>query len=272
MKINDILKHEKELRPIKVLILSNILGISKSDIILNSERKLNTKEYKKYIKALNKYKKGYPVQYILKETYFYGNKYYVDKNVLIPRPETEILVEKTVELIKKNLGEKINIIDIGTGSGAIAITLKKLLPDATVTATDISKKILKIAKYNAEINEVDINFKKSDILKNINDKYDVIISNPPYISYDEKIEDIVQNNEPKKALYAPFDGIYFYKEILKQSEFKLNKKNIIAFEIGSNQEDKIKKLVTNNYKYDIISAEKDLNGLDRYIFILNKRW
>ena len=256
MKINDILKNEKELRPIKDLILSSILGISKSDIILNSERKLNTKEYKKYIKALNKYKKGYPVQYILKETYFYGNKYYVDKNVLI----------------KKNLGEKINIIDIGTGSGAIAITLKKLLPDATVTATDISKKILKIAKYNAEINEVDINFKKSDILKNINDKYDVIISNPPYISYDEKIEDIVQNNEPKKALYAPLDGIYFYKEILKQSESKLNKKNIIAFEIGSNQEDKIKKLVTNNYKYDIISAEKDLNGLDRYIFILNKRW
>ena len=252
MKINDILKNEKELRPIKVLILSSILGISKSDIILNSERKLNTKEYKKYIKALKKYKKGYPVQYILKETYFYGNKYYVDKNVLIPRPETEILVEKTVELIKKNLGKKINIIDIGTGSGAIAITLKKLLPDAIVTATDI-------------------NFKKSDILKNINNKYDVIISNPPYISYDEKIEDIVQNNEPKKALYAPLDGIYFYKEILKQSESKLNKKNIIAFEIGSNQEDKVKKLVTNNYKYDIISAKKDLNGLDRYIFILNKR-
>lgn len=272
MKINDILKENKELRPIKVLILSSILKISKSDIILNNEQELTKKDYKKYNKALNKYKKGYPIQYILKETYFYGNKYYVNKNVLIPRPETELLVEKTVNLIKQKFNKKLKIIDIGTGSGAIAITLKKLLPDAEITATDISKKALKVAKYNAKNNKVNIKFKKSDILKNINDKYDVIISNPPYISYDEKIEDIVKNNEPKKALYAPLDGIYFYKEILEQSNSKLNKNNIIAFEIGSNQEDKIKKLVTNNYKCDIISAEKDLNGLDRYIFILNKRW
>lgn len=219
--------------------------------------------------ALKRLENGEPIQYIVGNVNFYGNTFKVDKNVLIPRFETEELVEKTVKLIKKIFNSKIDILDLCTGSGCIAITLDKLL-NANVDASDISLQSLEVANYNNKINNTNVNFIHSDIFNNIEKKYDVIISNPPYISDSEEIMDIVKNNEPHLALYASNDGLYFYEEILKNCTKFLKDKYLIAFEIGYLQGEKIKDLA---YKYlnDInVWIEKDLQGKDRFIFIKNK--
>ena len=179
-------------------------------------------------KALERLKNGEPPQYIVGDVNFYGNIIKVNKNVLIPRRETEELVEKTSELINKYfINENINILDIGTGSGCIPITLKKLFPNTNIDAIDISYKALEVAVDNAKVNNTKINFFQSDIFSNVKDKYNIIISNPPYIREDEHIMDIVKNNEPHLALYAKDKGLYFYKEILKDATKYLKDKFII---------------------------------------------
>ena len=159
-------------------------------------------------KGLKELKEGRPVQYIIGNVDFYNINLLVNENVLIPRFETEYLVEKTINYAK-NLKEPLDILDIGTGTGAIAISLVKNL-SCNVLATDISKKALEIANENAKRNNVKINFKQSDILENVKGKFDIIISNPPYISKDEIIDPLVKNNEPHIALYADNNGLYFY--------------------------------------------------------------
>ena len=218
------------------------------------------------IKLLNK---NIPVQYIVGEVDFYGNIFKINNNVLIPRFETEQLVELTIEYINDKFNRNVNILDIGTGSGCIAITLKKNI-DCNVDAVDISLEAIKVAKDNAKLNNVDINIFKSDILNNVDNKYDVIISNPPYISYDEEIMDIVKNNEPKTALYASNDGLYFYEEILKKCKRNLNKDFIIAFEIGSTQGKKIKDMALNYLDNIDVYVKKDLNNLDRFVIIVSR--
>ena len=161
-------------------------------------------------------KDGYPIQYLIGYVDFYGYKINVNEDVLIPRYETEYLLEKVINISKKIFSNKINILDIGTGSGAISIVLKNEL-NSNVTACDISKKALNVAINNAKINNSSIKFIKSDIFSNINDKFDIIISNPPYISSDEVIMDSVKKYEPNLALYAPKDGLYFYEEIIKDA-------------------------------------------------------
>lgn len=218
------------------------------------------------IKRLNN---GEPVQYIVGNVDFYGYKINVNKNVLIPRFETEELVFKTINLIKKNLNENIKVLDIGTGSGCISIALKKEIPGLDITAVDISEDALVVAKNNALENNCEINFIKSDLFNNIDDKYDLIISNPPYISYDEQIMDIVRKNEPHLALYAKNNGLYFYEEIIKNSSNYLNDKNIIAFEIGYLQANEIKKMAHKYYPNSNIIIEKDMQEKDRFVFIIN---
>lgn len=218
------------------------------------------------IKRLNN---GEPVQYIVGNVDFYGYKINVNKNVLIPRFETEELIFKTINLIKKNLNENIKVLDIGTGSGCISIALKKEIPGLDITAVDISEDALVVAKNNALENNCEINFIKSDLFNNIDDKYDLIISNPPYISYDEQIMDIVKKNEPHLALYAKNNGLYFYEEIIKNSSNYLNDKNIIAFEIGYLQANEIKKMAHKYYPNANIIIEKDIQEKDRFVFIIN---
>lgn len=218
------------------------------------------------IKRLNN---GEPVQYIVGNVDFYGYKINVNKNVLIPRFETEELIFKTINLIKKNLNENIKVLDIGTGSGCISIALKKEIPGLDITAVDISEDALVVAKNNALENNCEINFIKSDLFNNIDDKYDLIISNPPYISYDEQIMDIVKKNEPHLALYAKNNGLYFYEEIIKNFSNYLNDKNIIAFEIGYLQANEIKKMAHKYYPNSNIIIEKDMQEKDRFVFIIN---
>lgn len=213
--------------------------------------------------------KGISPQYIVGNVDFYGNIINVDSRVLIPRFETELLVEKTIHYVKNLFNRKVSILDIGTGSGCIAITLKKEI-DCDVVASDISLDAIDVARENAINNMVDILFVNSDIFSNIEDKFDVIISNPPYISYDEEIDDMVKNNEPSLALYASNDGVYFYDKILSECAKYLNDRFLIAFEIGYTQGDRIVKLV---YKYlgdDVnVRVEKDYSNRDRFVFIWN---
>ena len=218
--------------------------------------------------AIKRLELGEPVQYIVGDVDFYGNILKVDKRVLIPRPETEELVEKTLKIIKEKFDKDIDILDLGTGSGCIPITLKKEVTKANVSAVDISLDALEVAKENANINNVNINFIHSDMFSNVKGKYDIIISNPPYIRHDEKIMDIVKNNEPHIALYADNKGLYFYEEILKNCSKYLKEQFLIAFEIGEEQGKDIVDLA-NKYLSNIeITVEKDFRKLDRFVFII----
>ncbi len=227
------------------------------------------KYYKGDIKqAISRLESGEPVQYIVGEVDFCGNILKVNKNVLIPRFETEELVDKTIKYIKKYFDKEIAILDIGTGSGAIAISLKKKI-NSDVYATDISKEALEVARNNAKLNEVEINFINTNIYENINKKFDVVISNPPYISYDEEIMDIVKNNEPHLALYADDNGLYFYEQILKNIKTILEEKYLIAFEIGEKQFNDIKSIKEKYLPESNIFCQKDMQGRNRMVFITN---
>lgn len=239
------------------------MDLREEDIIY-LKKYLQEERYEDGIRLL---KEGKPVQYIVGNVDFYGNIINVNENTLIPRFETELLVQKTIKYIREYFNKKVSILDIGTGSGCIAITLRKEL-DCNVDGVDISTGALEIAKENNKINNTDVNFYESDVFSNVSCKYDVIISNPPYIAYDEEIMDIVYNNEPHTALFADNNGLYFYDKILSECESYLNEKFIIAFEIGYKQSLDIKNMA---YKYldniDVIT-EKDYSDKDRYVFIV----
>ena len=275
MKIKDLLTTEKKEN--KKLALEQVLNLSKPELLLNKEKELTPKEYQKYKKILKKLNKDLPIQYITHKAYFYNKEYYVNKNTLIPRPETEYLVEETHNLIKKHLktGE-INILDIGTGSGVIAITLKELNKNYNITATDISKKTLKIAKKNAKKHNQEINFVNTNLYQGINKKFDCIISNPPYIEENSKnIEKIVKENEPKLALFGGTDGLDCYKQIIKNIKQIIKQNHIIASEIGENQGNKLKQIIKQELPKDKIIIKQDYNNHDRYIYVIsikNQNW
>ena len=237
---------------------------------------MNDIEYlKKYLESdkldegIKRLEQGEPVQYIIGNVNFYGNIFIVNKNVLIPRFETEELIEKTLKRIK-NKSDKLRVVDLGTGSGCIAITIKKELPNSIVDAVDISSDALEVAKENAKVNDVEINFYQGNMLEPLTNKYNIIISNPPYIDRNEPIMDIVKNNEPELALYADNKGLYYYEYILKNVNKYLNDNYIIAFEIGYKQGTKLIELSNKYLPNSKIIIEKDLSGKDRFAFITPK--
>ena len=226
-------------------------------------------EEKERDNALSLLKKGYPVQYIIGNVDFYNLNIKVNENVLIPRFETEYLVDDLIKLINKYNFINPNIIDIGTGSGCIALAMKQNVK-SNVTGIDISKKALDVAKKNANINNIDVNFIEMD-MNNIDivTKFDVLVSNPPYVPYNSDV-DLKIKYEPQNAIYAPDDGLYFYKVILSQCQKLLNKKNIIAFEIGDKQSESIIKIIKEYYPNSSIISKEDLNHYDRYIYVINE--
>ena len=214
-------------------------------------------------------KTGKPYQQILGHTEFYGKKFFVDENVLIPRPETEELVE-LAKIEIQNLKSKIQnlkLLDIGTGSGIIPITLKKHLPNVEISAIDISEKALEIAKKNAEFHQANIQFIPQDYLNTkLEENYDIIISNPPYIGIEEniEIEDSVKGFEPNIALFSPTsDALIFYKKIAKDGEKYLNENGMIFLEINQKLGKETLELFSNYSESRLI---KDLSGNDRFVF------
>ena len=221
--------------------------------------------YKKEVLALEE---GRPLQYVIGSVNFFGNRYYIDQRVLIPRFETEELVENTIKYVKDNFKEPIDIVDLGCGSGVIGLTLEKKISTNSVDLIDISKEALEVTKINRDNLNSNANLIENNFLDNIDKKYDLIISNPPYISINEEIEDIVKDNEPSIALYAGEEGLDCYRKILSQVKNNMKDKCLIAFEIGCNQGEKITKLV-NEYLDDVkVEIKKDLSDRDRMLFIL----
>jgi len=231
------------------------------------ERKVENlaSEFEKVIEEL---KKGKPYQQILGYTEFYGNRFFLDENVLIPRPETEELLELAISKIK-NLKSKIQnlkLLDIGTGSGIIPITLKKHFPDTEISAIDISEKALEIARKNATFHKTRINLIQSDYLNtDLTEKYDVIISNPPYIDINEntEIEDSVKGFEPNIALFSPTsDALIFYRKIAKDCEINLNENGLFFLEINQKLGKETLELFRNFSESELV---KDLSGNDRFV-------
>ena len=227
----------------------------------------------KYFSLIEKHiKEDVPLSHLVGFEYFYDRKYKVTKDVLSPRMETEELMYKVIEYVKASNKNKFKILDLCTGSGIIAITLKKELEQVSVDiiASDISEEALEVAKENSQSHDATIKFIKSDIFNNIDDKFDIIVSNPPYIDRKDEVtmQDNVLKYDPHLALFAEEEGMYFYRKIIEQANDYLNENGVIFFEIGYDQKDKIIKLADmNGYSAEVY---KDINGRDRMAFLVRK--
>ena len=263
LKTGNIVKPEFDCE----LLLSKALNKKREEILINLRNKINKKQLDKFIFYLSRRKKREPVAYILGYKYFWKFKFFVNKSVLVPRPETELIVEQALDYISDNSKSK-NILDIGTGSGCIVISILKERAKCNATAIDISHKALKIAKINAKMHHLEnkIKFINIDVDKFNTNKYDLILSNPPYINDIDlsRLDDDIKFYEPKEALSGGLNGYKEIKKIIEKSSKILKINGRLIFEIGDSQKEYAKKLLKNNGMY-INKIIKDLSGKDRCI-------
>jgi release factor glutamine methyltransferase len=260
----------EEIKTIALLAVQNVCGISKSYYMLHKRKDLLLSEETALIRILDELRFGKPIQQVLGEADFFGLRFKVNSRVLVPRPETEELVHWVLESIKLDNILSSNILDIGTGSGCIPIAIKKNLPLSSVTAIDISKDALEIARQNCELNDVEVNLLEADILNAdysmSNSGFDIIISNPPYITYSEKgaMHPNVLTHEPHEALFVPDENpLLFYKAIADFSVSHLNKPGYLFFEINEHYGDEIiAMLIEKGFKAEL---KRDLQGKNRMI-------
>lgn len=247
------------------ILLANILNVTKEHLVINSEEKISEEEIKQFAEGINQLIKGEPIQYITHHQEFMKLDFYVDKNVLIPRADTETLAEEVISSC--NSEKKYKILDLCTGSGVIGISLARYIPNSYVICTDISSKALEVAKKNAKLNNIDnIKFIESDMFENIKEKFDIIVSNPPYIVKDviRSLDKEVQN-EPHIALDGGIDGLDFYKIIVREAYKYLNENGKVFLEIGYDQKDEVTSLLKVSKKYNNIYSKKDLYNNDRIV-------
>lgn len=263
LKINGIKEPSLKSR----LLMQSILNKPRAYLLVHDDQILTLRQEVDYFKAIKKLKQGIPLQHITHMQEFMKMNFYVDENVLIPRPDTEVLVEEVIKIAKKINAKK--ILDLCTGSGAIAISIAKYIEQSNVTAVDISSKAMRIAKLNAKNNEVEnrITFIESNLFENIQEeKYDIIVSNPPYIR-----RNIIQTldrevkKEPIIALDGGIDGLDFYRKIIKKSYEFLKYRGYLCLEIGYDQKIDVIELIENEEKYTSTYSKKDLYGNDRVI-------
>lgn len=266
--VND--EYDIELEGIN-FIIQEICNLSRSELILSLDKNIGIDKEKELISLLDEYCINHiPCQYLIGYTYFYGLKLIVTRDVLIPRFDTEILVDEVIKYINQKK-IKLRCVDIGTGSGAIAIAISKNC-DVNMDAVDISKKALDVAIKNSKSNETNIMFIESNFLDNTSGKYDIIVSNPPYIDIDDKSEGVskmVDEFEPHLALYSSDNGLYHYKRILDLSVERLNDEGAIFFEIPDNKCEKIKEYALKYYRD--VKVIEDYHHLRRVLIIENRR-
>jgi len=256
-----------------MLLMMEITGKENHDLYVEFEEEISEEILKEFNEKFARLLTGEPLQHILGYEYFYGHKFIVNEDVLIPRPETEELVANILAYYDEFFeGQKVDVCDIGTGSGAIAITLKKEEPNFTVTASDISELAVKTAKKNAENLEADVNFLIGDMCEPLIDnniKVDILVSNPPYIPQDEEMEHSVKDFEPHVALFGGEDGLKFYRIIFERSKYLLKEKSFMAFEMGYNQKENLTALAKEYFPNSKIEVLKDMSGKNRMLFIFN---
>lgn len=247
------------------ILLCDILKVKKEYLIINDLEEVDSFRKQEFFRKIDLLCIEEPIQYIIGKQEFMGLEFNVNKSVLIPQPDTEILVEKVIEIIKRE-NKEISVLDLCTGSGAIGISIKKLTDNTTVTASDISLRALRVARENAEKLEVDVNFIESDLFENINSKFDIIVSNPPYIKSEiiEKLPEEVKK-EPIIALDGGVDGLEFYKNIINNCENYLNEKGFLCLEIGYDQKEDLEKLIEATGKFENVEILRDFGGNYRVI-------
>ena len=249
------------------LLMQSLLGKDRQYILVYDEKQLTQKQEEDYFKNIERLGNGEPLQHITHQQEFMKMNFYVNKDVLIPRPDTEVLVEEVIKIAKKINAKK--ILDLCTGSGAIAISLAKYIDNSQITAVDISEKALKVAERNAKKNQVEnqIAFLSSNLFQErTKEKYDIIVSNPPYIkrevikSLDEEVK-----KEPLMALDGGWDGLDFYRKIIHQSYEFLKYKGYLCLEIGYDQKIDVIELIEQEEKYKNTYSKQDLYGNDRIV-------
>lgn len=263
---------EGEIIELFAIFSGHLLGLNKIEIRNSVDKIITAEQLLTFESALKDLKTGKPFQQILGETEFYGLRFFVDENVLIPRPETEELLELAIKEIQgsrlKVKGSGLKILDIGTGSGIIPIVLKKKFPEAEITAIDFSELALKMARKNADFHLVEINFIHQDYLnENLGEIYDIIISNPPYIGIDEEveIENSVKEFEPKMALFSPnSNALIFYEKIARDCENYLSKNGLVFLEINQKLGVETRDLFAPVLSE--VALVKDLSGNDRFVW------
>lgn len=244
------------------LLLEHVMNTERGDLFVHPDRILSDDEEKTYFGLIERRNTGEPVQYITGKTYLYGLEFFCDRSVLIPRFDTEVLIEETIKKAPKDS----ELLDLCTGSGCIALCVKHEREDIAVSASDISKDALNVAKKNSENLGLKINLIHSDLFSNIDDRFDIIVSNPPYIptnvikGLDEKVKDF----EPEGALDGGEDGLDFYRIIAKEAVRFLKGKSFLIMEIGYDQGESVSGILSEN-GYKDIKVIKDLNGLDRVV-------
>lgn len=253
------------------ILLQHILNTNYSGLMMKMHDPITQEQFERFEQFVKEHANGRPVQYITGVEHFYGREFQVDESVLIPRPETEELIVAALERIKKLFGQNIplKLADIGTGSGAIAVTMKLEYPAAQITATDISPSALQTAKDNANLLGADIDFRLGDLTEPIaDDKWDVVLSNPPYIAFDEarEMSEVVLNHEPHSALFAEEDGLILYRKLAEQLPNLLNKPALIGVEIGYSQGEAVAQFFQSSFPQARVEIIKDINRKNRIVF------
>lgn len=281
MNLKEILKYGKEeliknnIEDASIIakeLAEHIFKITRAQMIANNDMEFSKDQTDNYINSIKKISTGIPIQYITNNQEFMNLNFYVDENVLIPQPDTETLVEEVINEYKE---KKCEILDLCTGSGAIAISLAKYINESNIVASDISMKALQIAKLNAEKNLVrkKIEFIESDMFNKIyKDDFDIIVSNPPYIKT-KVIEELDKQvkNEPYIALDGGADGLKFYKIIIENAYKYIKNEGKVFLEIGYDQKNELINLFKENNHYENIYSKKDLGGNDRIIVAIVRR-
>ncbi len=261
----------KETSAMKLLLL-HFSGLEPSEFYLKFQEPIDKSSLTLYEEAVDKYLfENIPVQYLIGYVYFFGYRFFVNENVLIPRFETEELVANVlIQYDELFNGADVSLVDVGTGSGCLAIALQKEEEHFSVSATDISSKALEVAKINNTNLEASVNFYEGDMLEPLyGKKFDILVSNPPYIPLTEEVDSIIKENEPNVALFGGDDGLKFYEIILKNADKILNQKSFIAFEHAFDKAEDIRTIAKKYFENATIYTLKDMQGKDRMTFVVN---
>lgn len=269
MRVEDLLIYGKSKchSDLAKMLLAELLNLNSLELLNHLDDIVSEDKSELYKQEVDAVQSGKPIQYVIGNVNFYGEIYDINENVLIPRFETEELLENTIAYIKNFFTEPVDIIDLGCGSGVIGLTLEKKVSTKSVDLVDISPKALAVTYKNCVKHSSMANLINSDMFEKVEKQYDVIISNPPYIKTTEEIEDIVRDNEPHLALYAGEDGLDCYRKILKDVSKHMKERCLIAFEIGYTQAEDITNLVKDNLQNVRVEVKKDMSGKDRMLFI-----